>query len=92
MVTAIVEPSASIALGYEGTTLRLKAGGQVDGLLQSNNDPVVIKSTGGVSQLVPKKQIAGQAKLGKSLMMSGEQLGLSAQDVADLAAWLVEYK
>jgi cytochrome c553 len=25
-------------------------------------------------------------------MMSGEQLGLSAQDVADLAAWLVEYK
>ena len=92
VVTAIVEPSASIALGYEGTTLKLKAGGQIDGLLQSNNDPVVIKSTGGVSQLVPKKQIAGQAKLGKSLMMSGEQLGLSAQDVADLAAWLVEYK
>jgi putative membrane-bound dehydrogenase-like protein len=92
VVTAIVEPSASIALGYEGTTLKLKAGGQVDGLLQSNNDPVVIKSTGGVSQLVPKKQIAGQSKLGKSLMMSGEQLGLNAQEVADLAAWLAEYK
>jgi len=92
VVTAIVEPSASIALGYEGTTLKLKAGGQVDGLLQSNNDPVVIKSTGGVSQLVPKKQIGGQSKLGKSLMMSGEQLGLNAQEVADLAAWLAEYK
>jgi len=92
VVTAIVEPSASIALGYEGTTLKLKAGGQIDGLLQSNNDPVVIKSTGGVSQLVPKKQIGGQSKLGKSLMMSGEQLGLSAQDVADIAAWLASYK
>ena len=92
VVTAIVEPSASIALGYEGTTLKLKAGGQVDGLLQSNNDPVVIKSTGGVSQLVPKKLIGGQSKLGKSLMMSGEQLGLNAQEVADLAAWLAEYK
>jgi putative membrane-bound dehydrogenase-like protein len=92
VVTAIVEPSASIALGYEGTTLKLKAGGQIDGLLQSNNDPVVIKSTGGVSQLVPKKQIGGQSKMGKSLMMSGEQLGLSAQDVADIAAWLASYK
>jgi putative membrane-bound dehydrogenase-like protein len=92
VVTAIVEPSASIALGYEGTTLKLKAGGQIDGLLQSNNDPVVIKSTGGVSQLVPKKQIAGQSKMGKSLMMSGEQLGLSAQEVADIAAWLATYK
>jgi putative heme-binding domain-containing protein len=92
VVTAIVEPSASIALGYEGTTLKLKAGGQIDGLLQSNNDPVVIKSTGGVSQLVPKKQIGGQSKMGKSLMMSGEQLGLSAQDVADVAAWLASYK
>ena len=92
VVTAIVEPSASIALGYEGTTLKLKAGGQVDGLLQSNNDPAVIKSTGGVSQLVPKKLIGGQSKLGKSLMMSGEQLGLNAQEVADLAAWLAEYK
>ncbi len=92
VVTAIVEPSASIALGYEGTTLKLKAGGQIDGLLQSNNDPAVIKSAGGVSQLVPKKLIGGQSKLGKSLMMSGEQLGLNAQDVADLAAWLAEYK
>ena len=92
VVTAIVEPSASIALGYEGTTLKLKAGGQIDGLLQSNNDPAVIKSAGGVSQLVPKKLIGGQSKLGKSLMMSGEQLGLNAQEVADLAAWLAEYK
>ncbi|MEY4086048.1 MAG: hypothetical protein RLZZ405_236 [Verrucomicrobiota bacterium] len=92
VVTAIVEPSASIALGYEGTTLKLKAGGQIDGLLQSNNDPAVIKSAGGVSQLVPKKLIAGQSRLGKSLMMSGEQLGLSAQDVADIAAWLASYK
>jgi len=92
VVTAIVEPSASIALGYEGTTLKLKAGGQIDGLLQSNNDPVLIKSTGGVSQLVPKKLIGGQSKMGKSLMMSGEQLGLNAQEVADIAAWLATYK
>ncbi|PAW86043.1 MAG: hypothetical protein B9S29_00425 [Opitutia bacterium Tous-C2FEB] len=91
LVTAIVEPSASIALGYEGSTLKLKAGGQIDGLIQSNNDPVVVKSAGGVSQLVPKNRIAGQSKLNRSLMLSSDQLGLTAQDVADIAAWLATY-
>ena len=92
VVVSIVEPSASIALGYEGTTIKLKAGGQVDGILQSNNDPVVIKSTGGVSQLIPKNRIAGTSKMTRSLMMSAEQLGLTAQDVADIAEWLASYK
>ncbi len=92
LVRAIVSPSADIALGYEGTTLNLKAGGQIDGRLQSNNDPVVIISTGGVAQLVPKDRIKSQSKMSRSLMMSGEQLGLTAQDVADIAAWLATYK
>ena len=91
VVTAIVEPSASIALGYEGSTVKLKAGGQIDGLIQSNNDPVFIKSAGGVSQLVPKNRIGGQSKLNRSLMLSSDQLGLTAQDVADIAAWLATY-
>jgi len=91
VVTAIVEPSASIALGYEGSTLKLKAGGQIDGLIQSNNDPVVIKSAGGVSQLVPKNRISGQSKMTRSLMLSADQLGLTAQDIADIAAWLATY-
>lgn len=93
LVRAIVNPSADIALGYEGTTLKLKAGaGSIDGRLQSNNDPIVITSTGGVTQLVPKERVAGQAKMTRSLMMSGEQLGLNAQEVADVAAFLATYK
>lgn len=92
VVTAIVEPSASIALGYEGSTVKLKAGGQIDGLLQSNNDPVVIKSAGGISQLVPKNRIGGQSKMTRSLMLSADQLGLTAQDVADIAAWMATYQ
>jgi putative heme-binding domain-containing protein len=72
--------------------LKLKSGGQIDGLLQSNNDPVVIKSAGGVSQLVPKNRLAGQStKMTRSLMLSADQLGLTAQDVADIAAWLATY-
>ena len=93
LVRAIVNPSADIALGYEGVTLKLKAGaGVIDGRLQSNNDPIVITSTGGITQLVPKDRVSGQSKMTRSLMMSGEQLGLSAQDVADVAAFLATYK
>ena len=93
LVRAIVNPSADIDLGYEGVSLKLKAGGRIDGRLQSNNDPIVITSTGGLTQLVPKDRVAGgQTKMTRSLMMSGEQLGLSAQDVADIAAFLASYK
>jgi putative heme-binding domain-containing protein len=93
LVRAIVNPSADIALGYEGSSLRLKAGGRIDGRLQSANDPSVITSTGGITQLVPKERIAGRPeKMTQSLMMSGEQLGLSAQEVADVAAFLATYK
>lgn len=93
LVRAIVSPSADIALGYEGVSLSLKDGGRIDGRLQSNNDPLVITSTGGITQLVPRNRLkGGQTKMGHSLMMSGEQLGLSAQDTADLAAYLASYK
>ena len=93
LVRALVNPSADIALGYEGVTLKLKDGGKIDGRLMSNNDPIVITSTGGITQLVPKDRVAGkEAKMSRSLMMSAEQLGLSAQDVADIAAYLASYK
>ncbi len=91
VVRAIVNPSADIALGFEGTSLKLKAGGRVDGRLLSNNDPIVITSMGGVTQLVPKDRVSGQSKMTRSLMMSGQLLGLSAQEVADVAAWLATY-
>jgi putative heme-binding domain-containing protein len=93
LVRSIVNPSADIALGYEGTTVKLKGSGSIDGRLLSNGDPLVITSTGGLTQLVPKSQVTGrQVKMDRSLMLSSQQLGLSAQDVADIAAYLATYK
>ena len=91
MVRAIVNPSADIALGFEGTSVKLKAGGRIDGRLLSNNDPLVIASMGGVTQLVPRDRVSGQTKMTRSLMMSGQLLGLNAQEVADVVAWLATY-
>jgi len=92
-VKAIVEPSADIALGYDGTTVKLKNGaGAIGGRLLANDCPLFLPSAGGATQLVPKDRVEGQSKMNRSLMMSGEQLGLTAQDVADIVAWLADYR
>jgi hypothetical protein len=43
---------------------------------------------GGLTQTVPKAKIKSKKSLGRSLMMSATQLGLTAQECADLAAFL----
>ncbi|MEO8016215.1 MAG: PVC-type heme-binding CxxCH protein [Pseudomonadota bacterium] len=88
VVTAIVEPSHDIAHGYEGVELTLRGGQTIHGLVLSGGDPLVVQSTGGVTQLIPAAEVKDRHRLGRSLMMSAEQLGLSPQQVADIAAFL----
>ncbi|HTU67405.1 MAG TPA: PVC-type heme-binding CxxCH protein [Steroidobacteraceae bacterium] len=89
VIGAIVRPSDDIAHGYEGWRLVLKDGRKIDGILLAEGDPTIIQSTGGLTQMVPAGQIAERRWFGRSLMMSADQLGLSAQQVADVAAYLV---
>jgi len=90
---SIIEPSADIAHGYGGSIVQLKKGGAVHGLLISNSDPIIIKSTGGVTQMIPRNQVKGKPRyLRRSLMLSADQLGLKAQDVADLVEYMKQWK
>lgn len=89
---AIIDPSADIAHGFEGSAVQLKDGRYVDGLVHSTGDPTVVTSTGGVTQMIPKKLIRNVRHIDRSLMLSADQLGLSPQDVADLVAFLKTYK
>jgi len=43
---------------------------------------------GGVTQIIPADRVANRRRLPQSLMMSAAQLGLSAQEVADVVAFL----
>jgi putative membrane-bound dehydrogenase-like protein len=88
LIDAIVNPSSGIAHGYDGTEIKTKDGKVIHGLLIKNSNPFIIQSTGGVTQIVPAKQIASRKNLDRSLMLSAEQLGLTAQDVADIVAYL----
>jgi len=88
IATAIVKPSADIASGYDGTELRTNDGLTIQGLLIKQGDPLMMRSMGNVTQIIPVSKVGGRRRMQESLMMSASQLGLSAQDVADLVAFL----
>ena len=81
-------PNAEIAQGYDGTELRTNDGLTIQGLLIKQGDPLMMRSMGGVTQIIPANRVATRRRMTESLMMSAAQLGLTAQDVADLVAFL----
>lgn len=87
----IIDPSFDISHGFEGSAIRVKDGKWIDGRIIADGDPVVIRSTGGVTQKVPANLIVERKKMDRSLMLGADQLGMSAQDVADVVEWLKTY-
>ena len=88
IATALIKPSAEIASGYDGTEIRTNDGLTIEGLLIKQGDPLMMRSMGNVTQIIPASRVGGRRRMQESLMMSASQLGLSAQDVADLVAFL----
>ena len=88
VINSIVNPSSDIAHGYEGTEFLLKDGTIIHGLALTSGDPAVVQTMGGATQMIPAEKIKSRKRLTRSLMMSAEQLGLGAQDVADVVAYL----
>jgi putative membrane-bound dehydrogenase-like protein len=85
---AIVQPSAEIAQGYEGTEIKTKDGLTIQGILIKEGDPLMMRSMGGMTQIIPADRVATRRRYPGSLMMSAAQLGMSAQEVADVVAFL----
>jgi putative membrane-bound dehydrogenase-like protein len=88
IITALVNPSAEISHGYDGNIVTLKDGTIIHGIVLSSGDPVVVQSTGGLTQMIPAAKIESNRGLRRSLMLNADQLGLKAQDIADIVAWL----
>jgi len=87
----LIDPSADIAHGYEGSSLKLTDGKWIDGQIIADGDPIMIRSTGGFTQKIPTQQLAERHKMDRSLMLSADQLSLTAQDVADIIEWMKTY-
>ncbi len=88
VATAIVRPNAEIAAGYDGTEIRTKDGVTIQGVLIKDGDPLMMRSMGGLTQIVPAERVGTRRRILESMMMGGAQLGLTAQDVADIVAFL----
>ena len=58
IATAIVDPNADIAQGYDGTEIRTKDGLTIQGLLIKQDDPLMMRSMGGVTQIIPEPRSA----------------------------------
>ncbi|MDQ8186652.1 PVC-type heme-binding CxxCH protein [Pelagicoccus sp. SDUM812002] len=87
-IRAIVNPSDDIAHGFGGREVILKNGTIIHGLIESQGDPLVIQSMGGVRQMIPADRVDRINWYNRSLMLSADQLGLSEQDVADIVSYL----
>ena len=53
----------------------------------SGGNPLIVQSAGGLTQMIPATLVKERKRLGRSLMLSAEQLGLG-QQVADIATYL----
>jgi putative heme-binding domain-containing protein len=88
IATAIVNPGAEIAHGYDAWELRTNEGVTIQGVLIKQGDPLMVRSMGGTTQIIPLNRVGSRRRMPGSLMMSAAQLGLTEQDVADLVAFL----
>ncbi len=85
---AILDPSKDIAHGFDGVEINTKDGLTIHGIILTSGDIFIVRSLGGQTQYVPRKRIAKREKMTRSLMLSAAQIGLTAQDIADLIARL----
>ena len=88
ILKAILDPSADLAHGYEGTELLVKGGKRIQGFVQAEGDPLIIRVFGGEDMVIAAKDVKSRKKMGSSLMAPASQLGLDAQQLRDLVEYL----
>ena len=88
IIEAISRPSGSIAHGYVGSEVRTKDGLVIQGMALASGDPVILKCMGGTLQTIPRSRIESMTQMKRSLMYEPAQLGLTAQSIADIVAYL----
>ena len=88
MIDAMIHPSAAIAFGYDSWTLTMKDGRILAGSILADGEQVVIRGLDGKRSVIAADEIESRRKQEVSTMPPAQSLGLGAQDLADLAAFL----
>jgi putative membrane-bound dehydrogenase-like protein len=88
ILNSIINPSAEISHGYEGSEVVTKDDLIIHGMVLTSGDPLIIKSMAGQVQTVPRSRVKTLRKFNGSLMFSADMLGLTPQTLADITAYL----
>jgi putative heme-binding domain-containing protein len=94
LIEAVLEPSAELAVGYETTVVRTKAGKEHQGVLKqfSFDGSIELIGPNGAFRRIDVEDVAERRTSGTSLMPEGLQAGLSPDEFADLIAYLESLK
>ncbi len=92
VVGAIVNPSKDISHGFEGSRIETTDGIIIDGIVLAAGDPTLVKCMGGQKQEIDEDRIKSVTKLERSLMFAPETMGLTAESIADIVAYLQSLK
>lgn len=90
LLDAIINPSAAIVFGYEPWLVNTKDGGSYYGfLLSKNKKTIVLKDIAGQKHIIPLEKISSKQKQDKSLMPDPTANGITEQNLADIATFLL---
>jgi putative heme-binding domain-containing protein len=93
LITTIIEPSASIAVGYGAITIVTKSNEEYTGIIKQSTDSYIgIMGIEGKLVRIPTSEILEQRPSDASFMPEGLQSGLSLQEFTDLIEYLVSLK
>lgn len=86
---AILNPSAGISFGYEANQIELKSGDEAYGIVVSEtDDEIALKDLKGIVAHYKRNDIARRDQLKSSIMPTGLQQTMSAQELVDLVEFL----
>ncbi|MBA4849126.1 PVC-type heme-binding CxxCH protein [Emticicia sp. BO119] len=90
LLDAIVNPSASMAFGYEPLIVTTKDKNTYYGFLVGDGATLTLKDVSGQLTAIKKANIASRKQLKNSLMPEPSSMGLKEKDLSDLAGYLLK--
>ncbi|MDA1043683.1 MAG: NPCBM/NEW2 domain-containing protein [Verrucomicrobia bacterium] len=88
ILQALLDPSAELAHGFESAELTVRGGKRIQGIVQAEGDPLIIRVFGGKDIAVATIDLVSRKDLKTSLMIPADKLGTSPQELRDIVEFL----
>ncbi len=88
ILKAILDPSAELSHGFEGTEITVTGGKRIQGFIQAEGDPLVIRVFGGQDVVISEADVKSRKQVKASFMAPASRLGLTAQQLRDVVEYL----